>query len=438
MDDFFGRAERALLAGDFENARALLVNLVAINPQNDAAWLLLARLTENPQQKEECYARALAINPSNEALVNELATMNGTVSSTSLSPENVSRHDPWTEARESFALARQALMLAMVATGHHPEDSLVLRGASAAEKNWRHPTDIYTSALELYDQALRLVPGSHSFMDERKAVALKLERMLMTKAAEASPPSNGSAQSKDQFLRQAEALARRLYASYGTRQTETQQKDMLRLGSQMLDHLDSAQSFDARVTRARVTTSVIFPLALEVFLDLATQALAKSSDAGDILHWAEERARALDYLLRLEQAGEQAQAEAKSTDHVKAKAVVNSVRARHALAQGGNASRQAKLRASELIEFADALIPLLSGDRQNPSLAFGRRLLQILDEVLSLDPARTQKWLRRSGHAALQKYQRTLANRPHSPDGDPTQQKEIAEVERRLAAWLNI
>ena len=441
MEDFFGRAERALLAGDYEHARALLVNLVAVNPQHDAAWLLLARLTDDSQQREECYARALAINPRNRAFVAGMRASNGTsvaAIATATGKDALDLKAEWSEAQEAFALAQQALKLALVATGHQPEDSIPLREASTAGQNWTVPTDVYSAAIELYDQALRLVPGSRTFMDERKAVALKLERVLITNAAETVTKPNDTAPTNAQFLSQAETLARRLYTSYGIRQTEAQQEEMLRLGNQMLDCLDAAQAFDARVTRARVTTSVIFTLALEVFLDLATQALAKSTRSGDIMHWAEDRARALDYLLRLEQAGDRAQAELENSDGVKAQAIMSAVQARKAFAQGGDVSRQMKLRASELIEFADALIPLLSGDGRGPSLAFGQRILQVLDEVLGLDPARTRKWLRTSGHAALQKYHRALERRLLGLNGDPSQKEEIVEVEKRLAVWLNI
>jgi tetratricopeptide (TPR) repeat protein len=51
---------------DVAEGRRLLVESLRRNPQNDMAWVWLARTTSQPEKRLECIERALAINPANE------------------------------------------------------------------------------------------------------------------------------------------------------------------------------------------------------------------------------------------------------------------------------------------------------------------------------------------------------------------------------------
>jgi tetratricopeptide (TPR) repeat protein len=52
--------------GDKEKARQMLMQSIKLNPQNEMAWLWLARTLEAPRQQMDCVERALRINPENE------------------------------------------------------------------------------------------------------------------------------------------------------------------------------------------------------------------------------------------------------------------------------------------------------------------------------------------------------------------------------------
>jgi len=59
------QARNFIQAGRLNDARALLVDLVRQNPNNDQAWLLLSHTLSDPQQKIDCLERALRLNPRN-------------------------------------------------------------------------------------------------------------------------------------------------------------------------------------------------------------------------------------------------------------------------------------------------------------------------------------------------------------------------------------
>ncbi len=68
--------EHAILAarrGERSQARALLRQIVAAEPRNEAAWLLLARVAQTRQQTHQCLKRVLAINPNNATARRKLA-----------------------------------------------------------------------------------------------------------------------------------------------------------------------------------------------------------------------------------------------------------------------------------------------------------------------------------------------------------------------------
>ncbi|KAA0265157.1 MAG: tetratricopeptide repeat protein [Chloroflexi bacterium] len=52
--------------GNRELAGKYLSDLLAIQPDNEAAWMLLARVMEEKERKIECFERVLKINPKNE------------------------------------------------------------------------------------------------------------------------------------------------------------------------------------------------------------------------------------------------------------------------------------------------------------------------------------------------------------------------------------
>ena len=65
MPDTLQQAQIAIESENIEHARRLLSQLLQANPDNDEAWVLLARVTKTPEWQRACLERALAINPQN-------------------------------------------------------------------------------------------------------------------------------------------------------------------------------------------------------------------------------------------------------------------------------------------------------------------------------------------------------------------------------------
>ncbi len=66
------QARRALREERNEDAQAILISVIAREPDQDEAWLLLAEALSEPNKKRECLERARAINPRNRAIARAL------------------------------------------------------------------------------------------------------------------------------------------------------------------------------------------------------------------------------------------------------------------------------------------------------------------------------------------------------------------------------
>jgi tetratricopeptide (TPR) repeat protein len=62
---------------DANEARRLLVESLRLNPQNEMAWVWLARTVNTPAKKLECIERALKINPENQQALEMKAQLGG-------------------------------------------------------------------------------------------------------------------------------------------------------------------------------------------------------------------------------------------------------------------------------------------------------------------------------------------------------------------------
>jgi len=66
------QAIAAIKAGDQETGQQLLAQVISADPQNEAAWSLLASVLEDEDKKRRCLERVLAINPGNGRAALEL------------------------------------------------------------------------------------------------------------------------------------------------------------------------------------------------------------------------------------------------------------------------------------------------------------------------------------------------------------------------------
>jgi tetratricopeptide (TPR) repeat protein len=69
----FAQAAVALKAQRNDEARALLVELLRLNPRHEQAWLALASVLTDMRQAIDCLRRALALNPDNHVAQEWLA-----------------------------------------------------------------------------------------------------------------------------------------------------------------------------------------------------------------------------------------------------------------------------------------------------------------------------------------------------------------------------
>ncbi len=71
------RGIAAAKAGDRDGARRLLQSAIRLEPENEVAWLWLASVARDPQERLFCLERLLQINPNNESARKALASLTG-------------------------------------------------------------------------------------------------------------------------------------------------------------------------------------------------------------------------------------------------------------------------------------------------------------------------------------------------------------------------
>lgn len=84
----------AIQQGDMVNGRKYLLQSLKLNPQNDKAWIWVAKTLANPDKKRQCAERALAINPNNPDALNlkqSLATPSQPLSSPHIDHQQINQ-----------------------------------------------------------------------------------------------------------------------------------------------------------------------------------------------------------------------------------------------------------------------------------------------------------------------------------------------------------
>lgn len=80
------QARRALREARHEDAQAILINVIAREPEDDEAWILLAEALSDASKKRECLERARKINPRNPAILRALELLTATMAQAALLP----------------------------------------------------------------------------------------------------------------------------------------------------------------------------------------------------------------------------------------------------------------------------------------------------------------------------------------------------------------
>ncbi|MBN1310486.1 MAG: tetratricopeptide repeat protein [Anaerolineae bacterium] len=77
QDELLQRGIAAARAGQAEEARQWLAQVIKINPQSEAAWLWMSSVVQNDEQRAYCLQQVLAINPQNEMAIKGLQALGG-------------------------------------------------------------------------------------------------------------------------------------------------------------------------------------------------------------------------------------------------------------------------------------------------------------------------------------------------------------------------
>lgn len=89
LDDLLQKGIRAARRGHQEPARQLLSQVIQANPDSEEAWLWLARVIDQPEQRVQCLQQVLRLNPNNQWAAGQLAELPAAGSTPSLAADTV-------------------------------------------------------------------------------------------------------------------------------------------------------------------------------------------------------------------------------------------------------------------------------------------------------------------------------------------------------------
>jgi Tfp pilus assembly protein PilF len=72
MATLLEQAAAYIKAGDTENGKKLLLDVLKQNPRDENAWLWMSKCVTSKEQKRDCFQRVLQINPNNQFAQEEL------------------------------------------------------------------------------------------------------------------------------------------------------------------------------------------------------------------------------------------------------------------------------------------------------------------------------------------------------------------------------
>ena len=109
--ELFKQADYTFQRGNRELAGKYINELLAAYPDDEAAWMLLARIVEEKERKVVCYERVLKINPRNEEARLALSRVRSTINPTLPLPKQIKAQ---TKASASRGWVRIALVIAVL------------------------------------------------------------------------------------------------------------------------------------------------------------------------------------------------------------------------------------------------------------------------------------------------------------------------------------
>ena len=113
--ELFKQADYTFQRGNRELAKKYIADILAVYPDDEPTWMLLARVVEEKERKIQCYERILKLNPKNEEAKLALVRVRASVSPTLPLPKQIknqqSQPSPYRNAMRSALVALVAVLL---------------------------------------------------------------------------------------------------------------------------------------------------------------------------------------------------------------------------------------------------------------------------------------------------------------------------------------
>jgi hypothetical protein len=130
------QADYTFQRGNRELAKKYLTEFLAAHPHDEAAWMLMARITDKKEDRIECYERTLRINPGNKeakiGLIRVRSSINPTLPGLDNAPSNIWRANNPNKPYKNVLRAGLAVVIVMflfatttlVVARNNPESNL--------------------------------------------------------------------------------------------------------------------------------------------------------------------------------------------------------------------------------------------------------------------------------------------------------------------------
>jgi len=110
--ELFKQADYTFQRGNRELAKKYLTDLLTTHPDDEAAWMLLAKVVEEKERKVDCYQRVLKLNPKNEEAKLALVRVRASINPTLPLPKQIKKQQP---KANPFRNAMRGALVAVVA-----------------------------------------------------------------------------------------------------------------------------------------------------------------------------------------------------------------------------------------------------------------------------------------------------------------------------------
>ena len=101
--------------GNRELAEKYLDELISIHPNEEAAWMLLARVVEEKERKIECYERVIKINPNNTEA--KIGLFRIQYPDKTLPKRRIVEGDPWQASKPTKNILRSVIVTSIILLG---------------------------------------------------------------------------------------------------------------------------------------------------------------------------------------------------------------------------------------------------------------------------------------------------------------------------------